>query len=111
MTVPTRALASYGASYTIVDLAALDLAKLPVVHRILIENLLRRSGDDPATIALVEQWITQGTSDAEIAFWPGRVMMHDTTCGPALVDIAAARQARLSGPTPGHPAPGSAMSP
>ncbi|WP_066817272.1 aconitate hydratase AcnA [Sphingomonas mali] len=93
MTVPTRALASNGASYTIVDLAALDLAKLPVVHRILIENLLRRSGDDPATIALVEQWIAQGTSDAEIAFWPGRVMMHDTTCGPALVDIAAARQA------------------
>ncbi|WP_296617263.1 aconitate hydratase AcnA [Sphingomonas sp.] len=93
MTVPTRTLASNGASYTIVDLAALGLAKLPVVHRILIENLLRRSGDDPATLALVEQWIARATSDAEIAFWPGRVMMHDTTCGPALVDIAAARQA------------------
>ena len=93
MTIPTRTLTSDGASYTIVDLAALGLARLPVVHRILIENLLRRSGADPATLALVEQWIAQGTSDAEIAFWPGRVMMHDTTCGPALVDIAAARQA------------------
>jgi aconitate hydratase len=93
MTVPTRALASNGTSYTVVDLPALGLARLPVVHRILIENLLRRSGDDPATIELVERWIAQGTSDAEIAFWPGRVMMHDTTCGPALVDIAAARQA------------------
>jgi len=93
MTVPTRALVSNDAGYTIVDLAALGLARLPVVHRILIENLLRRGGDDPATIALVEQWIAQGTSNAEIAFWPGRVMMHDTTCGPALVDIAAARQA------------------
>ncbi|MGN6820294.1 MAG: aconitate hydratase AcnA, partial [Sphingomonas sp.] len=93
MTVPTRSLVSGDTRYTIVDLAALGLSGLPVVHRILIENLLRRSGGDPATLALIGQWVTEGTSDAEIAFWPGRVMMHDTTCGPALVDIAAARQA------------------
>jgi len=93
MTIPTRLLTSGGATHTIIDLAALGLSRLPVVHRILIENLLRRGGGDPATRALVEQWIATGTSEAEIAFWPGRVMMHDTTCGPALVDIAAARHA------------------
>ena len=32
-----------------------------------------------------------GPSDAEIPFLPGRVLMHDTTCGPALVDIAGLR--------------------
>ncbi len=30
-----------------------------------------------------------GTSDAEIAFKPGRLLMHDTTSTPALVDLAA----------------------
>jgi aconitate hydratase len=89
MTIPTRTLSSGGEDYRIVDLAALGLGALPVVHRILIENLLRRSGGDPA----LADWIANGTSDAEIAFWPGRVLMHDTTCGPALVDIAAARSA------------------
>ncbi len=93
MTIPTRQLHSSGATYTIVDLAALDLAALPVVHRILIENLLRVGGDDVETRALIDQWIAARGSDAEIAFWPSRVLMHDTTCGPALVDIAAARSA------------------
>lgn len=91
--IPTRDLDSGDARYTIVDLAALKLDALPVVHRILIENLLRNGGNDPETRALVDDWITQGRSDAEIAFWPGRVLMHDTTCGPALVDVGAARSA------------------
>jgi aconitate hydratase len=93
MTIPTRQLDSSGATYTIVDLAALDLAALPVVHRILIENLLRVGADDAETRALIDQWVAARGSDAEIAFWPSRVLMHDTTCGPALVDIAAARSA------------------
>ena len=32
-----------------------------------------------------------GPTEAEIPFLPGRVLMHDTTCGPALVDIAGLR--------------------
>ncbi|MBL0967065.1 MAG: aconitate hydratase AcnA, partial [Blastomonas sp.] len=36
-------------------------------------------------------WLETGTSAAEIPFAPGRILMHDTTCGPALVDIAAMR--------------------
>jgi aconitate hydratase len=93
MTFPTRQIDSGGARYTIVDLAALGLDRLPVVHRILIENLLRRGDGDTETRATLQRWIAAGHSDAEIAFSPGRVMMHDTTCGPALVDIAAARSA------------------
>jgi aconitate hydratase len=89
MTIPTRQLDCDGMTYTIVDLAALDLAALPIVHRILIENVLRNGGD----AAAVTQWIADRVSDAEIPFLPGRVLMHDTTCGPALVDIAAARSA------------------
>ena len=93
MMFPTRQLDSAGTSFTIIDLAALGLTRLPVVHRILLENLLRRGDDDAETRAIVQRWIAAGHSDAEIAFLPGRVMMHDTTCGPALVDIAAARSA------------------
>src|SRR3546814_7583614 len=72
----------------IVDLEALGTARWPVVHRILLEKLLRRGGGDPDIIA---GWLTTGASTAEIPFWPTRIMMHDTTCGPALVDLAAAR--------------------
>lgn len=91
--ISTRVLDSGDARYTIIDLAALKLDALPIVHRVLIENLLRIDGGSPETRALIDDWIARGTSDAEIAFWPGRVLMHDTTCGPALVDVAAARSA------------------
>jgi aconitate hydratase len=93
MTFPTRPLDSGGNRFTIIDLAALGLDRLPIVHRILLENVLRRGDGDAETRAIVQHWIAAGHSDAEIAFQPGRVMMHDTTCGPALVDIAAARSA------------------
>ena len=36
-------------------------------------------------------WLETGTSNAEIPFYPARLLMHDTTCVPALVDIAAMR--------------------
>ena len=87
--IRTTDLTSGGTRYRIADLRRLGLGRLPWVHRILIENLVRH-GEDPAPLA---NWIATGGSDAEIAFWPGRVMMHDTTCGPALVDLAAARSA------------------
>ncbi|PXA86930.1 aconitate hydratase AcnA [Nostoc sp. 3335mG] len=84
---PTTEITSCGVRYRIVDLRRLDLGRLPWVHRILIENLVRH-GEDVDGLA---EWIGQRRSAAEIIFWPGRVMMHDTTCGPALVDLAAAR--------------------
>ena len=68
--------------------------RLPWALRILLENVSRR---DPArleaTAAALHAWLEAGTSEAEIAFHPSRVLMHDTTCVPALVDIAAMRDA------------------
>jgi aconitate hydratase len=67
------------------------LARLPFLSRIVLENLLRRS---PAVAAEVgPAWLAKGFSDAEVPFYPSRVLMHDTTCGPALVDLAAGRSA------------------
>lgn len=76
---------SSGRRYRIADLpAALGprLSRLPWLSRILAENILRHGGD-PAAVA----------GGGEIEFRPTRLLMHDTTCGPALVDIAACRSA------------------
>jgi aconitate hydratase len=94
--IPAAILVSSGTQYHIVDLAAVagdDLRRLPWIHRILLENLLRRSRGDPAALAVIPDWLKAGRSDAEIPFYPGRVLMHDTTCGPAFADIAASRAA------------------
>lgn len=86
-----------GVSYAIIDLpreAGEHLARMPYIHRILLENVLRTAGDDAsrAKAAMIE-WLETGQSDVEIPFLPNRVLMHDTTCGPALVDIAGMRSA------------------
>ncbi|WP_447751449.1 aconitate hydratase AcnA [Sphingopyxis fribergensis] len=65
------------------------LAAMPVIHRLVAENLLRAGGADGA--AAFAAWIEDGRRDVELPFHPGRIMMHDTTCVPALVDLAAAR--------------------
>jgi aconitate hydratase len=71
------------------------LRHLPTVLRLLLENVLRhQKGDErEAAVKALLAWADSGTSDAEIAFHPGRVLMHDTTSTPALVDIAAMRDA------------------
>ncbi|MFK0378214.1 aconitate hydratase AcnA [Pandoraea sp. NPDC090278] len=85
-------------SYRFVDLPGMFgdvLTRLPVVLRLLLENAVRNL-DDPerdAAVADVLGWLEHGTSEAEIAFQPSRVLMHDTTSTPALVDIAAMRDA------------------
>jgi aconitate hydratase len=71
-----------------------DISRLPFVLRILLENSLRQGADAAmAALADMKQWLRTGTSTAEITFVPGRLLMHDTTCVPALVDIAAMRDA------------------
>ncbi|MGE8566868.1 MAG: aconitate hydratase AcnA [Achromobacter sp.] len=87
-----------GAAHSCVDLPAMfgaDYFRLPVVLRLLLENALRNmQGDErDAAVSALLRWLDHGTSDAEIAFQPGRVLMHDTTSTPALVDIAAMRDA------------------
>ncbi|WGR73659.1 MULTISPECIES: aconitate hydratase AcnA [unclassified Bradyrhizobium] len=82
-------------TYRIADMAAVageDLPRLPVILRILLENVLRNSGGDrDESVAAILGWLASGRSESEIAFQPSRILMHDTTCGPALVDIAGLR--------------------
>ena len=87
-----------GVAYTHIDMAGMygpDYHRLPVVLRLLLENALRnmRGAERDAAVAALFAWLADGTSEAEIAFQPGRVLMHDTTSTPALVDIAAMRDA------------------
>ncbi len=85
-----------GEHFRIADVAAFGgpaLRRLPVVLRILLENSLRHSAGDPSGSRSILEWVSTGTSNAEIPFHPGRLLMHDTTCVPALVDIAALRSA------------------
>ncbi|MBS0347607.1 MAG: aconitate hydratase AcnA [Proteobacteria bacterium] len=81
-----------------VDLPALlgdQLEQLPVVLRLLLENVVRnmQGAERQAAIAAIVEWLNHGSSEAEIAFQPSRLLMHDTTSTPALVDIAAMRDA------------------
>lgn len=83
-------------SYLATNLPALcgdQQSRLPVVLRLLMENVARNMEGDERTAALdaLLAWTQTGTSEAEIAFQPGRVLMHDTTSTPALVDLAAMR--------------------
>ena len=96
--IPTLTITKSAGSYRCVDLRAAAgeaLSRMPYVHRILLENVLRQ--DDPALAAAgrdaILAWLETGRSDAEIPFSPIRILMHDTTCGPALTDIAAMRDA------------------
>src|SRR5690625_1288504 len=83
-------------SYKIIDLPALlgsQLDEFPYVLRLLIENCARHSHitDLADEVQSFERWLVQGSSHAEISFYPGRILMHDTTSTPALVDLAAMR--------------------
>jgi aconitate hydratase len=84
-----------GRLFRIVDLRAAAgdaLERLPYVLRILLENAVRCGGTEtPRAVEAILGWLAEGRSEAEIPFQPTRVLMHDTTCGPALVDIAGMR--------------------
>ena len=83
-----------GTRHRIIDLpaaAAGRIGRMPHIHRILLENVLRTGGPDARAAHAAIMAALDGPSDAEIPFLPGRVLMHDTTCGPALVDIAGMR--------------------
>lgn len=68
---------------------------LPMVLRLLLENALRcmKGQERLSSAQAVLAWLQSGTGEQEIAFQPGRVLMHDTTSTPALVDIAGMRDA------------------
>ena len=73
-----------------------DVSRLPLTLKVLLENLLRNEDGDSVTAAdinAVVDWLGQRTSDHEIAFRPARVLMQDFTGVPAVVDLAAMRDA------------------
>ena len=100
-------LTSGGRSYTYFRLPALEnqgfrLSRLPFSLRILLENLLRREDGVNVTadeIAFLARWDAAAEPSREIAYMPARVLMQDFTGVPAVVDLAAMRDAmkRLGG--------------
>jgi aconitate hydratase len=92
-------------SYEIWSLPALGadkVARLPYSLKILLENLLRFEDGTNVTRADIEallNWNPKAAPSYEIAFTPARVIMQDFTGVPAIVDLAAMREAmtRLGG--------------
>jgi aconitate hydratase len=73
-----------------------DVSRLPNTLKVLLENLLRRENGrtvDATHIKAVAEWLQKCTSNREIAFQPARVLMQDFTGVPAVVDLAAMRDA------------------
>ncbi|MFL5326553.1 MAG: aconitate hydratase AcnA, partial [Microvirga sp.] len=74
-----------------------DVSRLPFAMKVLLENLLRYEDGRTVTKADIEAvaaWIdNKGTAEKEIAFRPARVLMQDFTGVPAVVDLAAMRDA------------------
>jgi aconitate hydratase len=73
-----------------------SLSKLPFTIRILLENLLRKEDGTQVTVADIRTlagWASAGGRNSEIVFYPTRVLMQDFTGVPAIVDLAAMREA------------------
>ncbi len=73
-----------------------DLTKLPFSLRILLENLLRHEDGRTVTaddIKFLAMWNPKAEPSREIAYMPARVLMQDFTGVPAIVDLAAMRDA------------------
>ncbi len=82
-------------SYEIVRLDSLqsrwDVARLPYTLRVLLENVLRAGEEEDAEA--VAGWIATDEPSREISFRPSRVLLQDFTGVPAVVDLAAMRDA------------------
>ena len=91
-----------GKTYAYFSLAAAEknglkgVSRLPYSLKVLLENLLRHEDGKTVTaddVKAVVAWLKTKTSDREIAFRPARVLMQDLTGVPAVVDLAAMRDA------------------
>ena len=89
--------------YSLVKLGQnFDISRLPFSLKILLENLLRNEDGVDVTASDIEalcNWDAAADPDTEIAFTPSRVLLQDFTGVPAVVDLAAMRDAmtRLGG--------------
>ena len=98
-----RQLTAAGKTYTYYSLEAAaenglgDVSRLPASLKVLLENLLRNEDGTTVTqgdIKAMAAWLTdKGSAKHEIAYRPARVLMQDFTGVPAVVDLAAMRDA------------------
>ena len=97
-----RSLTAGGKTYAYYSLVAAEknglagVSRLPYSLKVLLENLLRYEDGKTVTaddIKAVAGWLAKKRSDREIAFRPARVLMQDLTGVPAVVDLAAMRDA------------------
>jgi len=97
-----RVLSAGGKSYVYFSLPAAEknglkgISRLPYAMKVLLENLLRHEDGSTVTagdIKAVAAWLASRRSEREIAFRPARVLMQDLTGVPAVVDLAAMRDA------------------
>ena len=97
-----RTLTAGGKTYAYFSLTAAEknglkgISRLPYSLKVLLENLLRHEDGKTVTaddIRAVAGWLDDKSSDREIAFRPARVLMQDLTGVPAVVDLAAMRDA------------------
>ena len=75
-----------------------NIDRLPFSMKVLLENLLRFEDGRTVTVEHVDAmagWLAKRSSDTEIAYRPARVLMQDFTGVPAVVDLAAMREAML----------------
>ncbi|HEX6394016.1 MAG TPA: aconitate hydratase AcnA [Acidimicrobiales bacterium] len=86
-----------GTTYEIFRLDAVEgSARLPYSLKILLENMLRHEDDltvSRGDIEALGSWDPSAEPDTEIAFAPARILMQDFTGVPAVVDLAAMREA------------------
>src|SRR3984957_2796227 len=78
------------------DALGQNLDRLPISLKVLIENLLRHEDDITVTredIAALARWPAPAALDREVAFYPVRVIMPDSSGVPLLIDMAALRDA------------------
>ena len=99
-----RSLEAGGKSYDYYSLSAVsdagygDISRLPFSLKVLLENLLRYEDGRTVTVADIEKaakWVETQKSDLEIAYRPARILLQDFTGVPAVVDLAAMRDAMV----------------
>jgi len=76
-----------------------DINRLPFSLKVLLENLLRYEDGRTVTaddVRAIAAWLENQSSDKEIAYRPARVLMQDFTGVPAVVDLAAMRDAMVN---------------
>ncbi len=76
-----------------------DLSRLPFSLKVLLENVLRFENGRSYTVndaRAIAEWVKEGHSEKEVPFKPARILLQDFTGVPAVVDLAAMRDALLS---------------